>query len=82
MVCSLSLSLSVSQLVVGPGAEREAQLLGVGLPKLSHREQDELARAKKYAMEQSVKQVLMKQTVSHQANVSASTHRRTDTLTD
>lgn len=54
--------------VVGPGAEKEAQLLGLGLPKLDFRQHDDLAKAKKYAMEQSIKQVLMKQTISHQAN--------------
>ncbi|KRZ16618.1 Poly(U)-binding-splicing factor PUF60, partial [Trichinella zimbabwensis] len=52
--------------VVGPGARKEALLLGLGLPKLSSKQYEELARAKKYAMDQSVKTVLMKQTVQHQ----------------
>ncbi|KFD52965.1 hypothetical protein M514_06081 [Trichuris suis] len=51
---------------IGPGARKEAILLGVGLPRLNSRQKDELSRAKKYAMEQSIKAVLMKQTVQHQ----------------
>ena len=56
-------------MIIGPGAQKEAQLLGLGLPKLSFRQHDDLSRAKKYAMEQSIKHVLMKQTVNHQAQV-------------
>lgn len=54
---------------VGPGAEKEAQLLGLGLPKLSRRQTDDLESAKKFAMEQSIKHVLLRQTAAHQANV-------------
>lgn len=39
------------------------------MPKLERRDQDDLARAKKYAMEQSIKYVLMKQTLAHQQQV-------------
>lgn len=52
--------------ILGPGSHKEAILLGLGLPKLSHRQHDDLAKAKKYAMEHSIKHVLMKQTVAHQ----------------
>lgn len=54
------------EVAVGIGAQKEAILLGLGLPKLTNRQQDDLARAKRYAMEQSIKHVLLKQTVAHQ----------------
>ncbi|XP_067015888.1 poly(U)-binding-splicing factor half pint isoform X2 [Anabrus simplex] len=55
-------------LVAGPGARNTTipGLLGAGLPKLSSEQQDAVTRAKKYAMEQSIKMVLMKQTLAHQ----------------
>lgn len=56
----------------GPGAKRDVilqGLLGQGLPKLSSEQQDHVTRAKKYAMEQSIKMVLMKQTLAHQQQV-------------
>ncbi|KAK7868820.1 hypothetical protein R5R35_003654 [Gryllus longicercus] len=55
-------------LVAGPGARNTSipGLLGAGLPKLSSDQQDAVTRAKKYAMEQSIKMVLMKQTLAHQ----------------
>lgn len=54
---------------MGPGAKKEAQLLGLGLIKLRSKQKDWLADAKKYAKEQSIKQVLLRQTVAHQQNV-------------
>ncbi|ODM94227.1 Poly(U)-binding-splicing factor half pint [Orchesella cincta] len=64
-------------LVAGPGAKRDvaASVLGVALPKLERREQEDLARAKKYAMEQSIKYVLMKQTLAHQQQQAKSLQR-------
>ncbi|MFH4981244.1 hypothetical protein AB6A40_007953 [Gnathostoma spinigerum] len=56
------------KIIVGPGAKKEAQLLGLGLVKLRSKEKDWLNDAKKYAKEQSIKQVLLKQTVAHQQN--------------
>jgi poly(U)-binding-splicing factor PUF60 len=56
------------QLIVGPGARREAQMLGIGLPKLRSWQREAVEKAKRYAMEQSVKQILLKQTVAHQQN--------------
>lgn len=55
-------------LVAGPGARNTTipGLLGAGLPKLSQEQQEAVTRAKKYAMEQSIKMVLMKQTLAHQ----------------
>lgn len=58
------------QVLFGPGAQKEAPLLGLGLCKLGSRAQDDLSKAKKYAMEQSIKFVLMKQTLQHQQQVS------------
>jgi len=52
-------------LVLGPGAKREGGTPG-HLPKLSHQQQLAVQKAKKYAMEQSIKIVLMKQTLAHQ----------------
>lgn len=55
-------------LAIGPGARNTTipGLLGAGLPKLTSEQQDAVTRAKKYAMEQSIKMVLMKQTLAHQ----------------
>ncbi|XP_044017433.1 poly(U)-binding-splicing factor half pint isoform X2 [Aphidius gifuensis] len=56
------------QVVAGPGAKYQTLpgILGAGLPKVTADQQDALSRAKKYAMEQSIKMVLMKQTLAHQ----------------
>ncbi|XP_008546008.1 poly(U)-binding-splicing factor half pint isoform X2 [Microplitis mediator] len=56
------------QVVAGPGAKYLSLpgILGAGLPKISSEQQDAINRAKKYAMEQSIKMVLMKQTLAHQ----------------
>ncbi|XP_052227419.1 poly(U)-binding-splicing factor PUF60-like isoform X2 [Dreissena polymorpha] len=48
----------------GPGAKRE--LKPFTLPKLSSSQMDVLQSAKKYAMEASIKSVLVKQTIAHQ----------------
>lgn len=58
----------------GPGARNTTipGLLGAGLPKLTPEQQEAVTRAKKYAMEQSIKMVLMKQTLAHQQLVSIS----------
>ncbi|KAF4518986.1 hypothetical protein B566_EDAN007774 [Ephemera danica] len=66
------LPLTPCNALVGPGAKRDVilqGLLGQGLPKLSSDQQDHVTRAKKYAMEQSIKMVLMKQTLAHQQQV-------------
>ncbi|VDN20695.1 unnamed protein product [Gongylonema pulchrum] len=57
-----------TRIIVGPGAKKEAQLLGLGLIKLRTKQKDWLADAKKYAREQSIKQVLLRQTLAHQQN--------------
>lgn len=55
----------------GPGAKSALLgILGGVLPKLSSEQQDTVIKAKKYAMEQSIKMVLMKQTLAHQQQVS------------
>lgn len=51
----------------GPGAKREQK--PYALPKLSHSQKECVQRAKKYALEQSIKQVLLKQTIAHQQQV-------------
>lgn len=56
--------------IAGPGAKKDAlPLIGIGLPKLTPEQQDMVTRSKKYAMEQSIKMVLMKQTIAHQQQV-------------
>lgn len=55
---------------MGPGAKKEAELLGLGLATLSSRQVDDLDRAKRFAMEVSIKHVLQKQQVAHQQHVS------------
>lgn len=53
--------------LAGPGAMRTPTgLLGLGLVKLTPEQQEMVTKAKKYAMEQSIKNVLMKQTIAHQ----------------
>jgi len=55
------------KLVYGAGAKRDAGgVLGLGLPKLNAQQALVVQRAKKYAMEVSIKMVLMKQTLAHQ----------------
>jgi hypothetical protein len=56
---------------IGPGAKYLTLpgILGAGLPKITSEQQDTVNRAKKYAMEQSIKMVLMKQTLAHQQQV-------------
>lgn len=55
-------------------------ILGVPLPKLSSDQQDSVARSKKYAMEQSIKMVLMKQTLAHQQQLMASQRNQVQRL--
>lgn len=53
--------------VTGPGGKREQRLFTPA--KLNAEQQESLAKAKKYAMEQSIKSVLLKQTLVHQQQV-------------
>ncbi|XP_013772536.1 poly(U)-binding-splicing factor PUF60-like [Limulus polyphemus] len=54
-------------LLAGPGALRSSSsMVGIGFPKLTSDQQEMLTKAKKYAMEQSIKNVLIKQTIAHQ----------------
>ena len=56
------------QLIVGPGAERESQMLGIGLPHLRSYQKDAVSKTKKYAMEQSIRHIMAKQTLAYQQN--------------
>ncbi|XP_013407059.1 poly(U)-binding-splicing factor PUF60 isoform X2 [Lingula anatina] len=49
----------------GPGAKKD-QRPPFKLPKLTSSQQDAISKAKKFAMEQSVKSILVKQTIAHQ----------------
>jgi len=53
--------------VNGPGGQREQKLFTPA--KLSSSQQEAVAKAKKYAMEQSIRSVLLKQTLVHQQQV-------------
>ncbi|KAK7488728.1 hypothetical protein BaRGS_00020025, partial [Batillaria attramentaria] len=50
--------------VEGPGAKRDIKPFQP--PKLSSSQEEDVKRAKKYAMEQSIKSVLVRQTIQHQ----------------
>lgn len=56
------------RLVMGPGARKASHYTGtkIKLPKLTDEQADAVKKAKKYAMEQSVKLVLLKQNHQHQ----------------
>ena len=58
--------VQVDKLVYGAGAKRDSATLGHGLQKLSSDQASMVQKAKKYAMEVSIKMVLMKQTLAHQ----------------
>ncbi|XP_045501519.1 poly(U)-binding-splicing factor half pint isoform X2 [Colias croceus] len=64
----------VGDVYTGPGAKWSTlpAILGGSLPRLGSEQADAVARAKKYAMEQSIKMVLMKQTLAHQQQQMAS----------
>uniref|UniRef100_A0A914Y7X1 RRM domain-containing protein n=1 Tax=Panagrolaimus superbus TaxID=310955 RepID=A0A914Y7X1_9BILA len=53
---------------IGPGAKKEAQVLGLGLSSLHRSERSDLDRAKRFAMEQSIKFTMQKQQTAHQEN--------------
>merc|ERR1719500_781174 len=64
---ALPVQQEVEKLVYGPGSRRDAGgVLGIGLPGLEIEQAKLVQRAKKYAMEVSIKMVLMKQTLAHQ----------------
>lgn len=57
----------------GPAAKSSGLSIFVGLPDLTTSEQvSDVMKAKKYAMEQSIRMVLMKQTLAHQQQQLAS----------
>lgn len=57
----------VGSLLEGPGAKRDQKPFT--LPKLSSTQHELVQKAKKYAFEQSIKSVLVKQTIAHQQQV-------------
>ncbi|XP_077499609.1 poly(U)-binding-splicing factor hfp isoform X14 [Amblyomma americanum] len=62
--------------LAGPGALKAAPpLIGFGLMKLSPEQLEMVTRAKKFAMEQSIKSVLMKQTIAHQQQKTLQRHQ-------
>lgn len=63
----------IGDVVFGPGT-RSAVLgiFGGTLPRLNYEQCDTVTKAKKYAMEQSIRMVLMKQTLAHQQQQLAS----------
>lgn len=67
-VLTAAVTVMVTDRVTGPGAKCSTlpAILGGTMPRLSTEQADAVTRAKKYAMEQSIKMVLMKQTLAHQ----------------
>lgn len=62
--------------ILGPGSRLGILgALAAPLIKLSTEQNEAVAKAKKYAMEQSIKMVLMKQTLAHQQQQAKSFHR-------
>lgn len=57
------------QVFVGPGGKKDAQKIGLGLSKLSSKRKDDIQMAKKYAMDISIKQILLRQQKQQQENV-------------
>ena len=68
--------MEVGGLVVGPGGKREGGRASLTLPDLPSYERSMVQKAKKYAMEQSIKIVLMKQTLAHQQAQAKSLQRQ------
>ncbi|KAG0710498.1 Poly(U)-binding-splicing factor half pint [Chionoecetes opilio] len=60
---------TTTALILGAKKDDIVHLLGQTLPRLSSEQKDIVVRAKKYAMEQSIRLVLMKQTLAHQQQV-------------
>ncbi|CAI4223263.1 unnamed protein product [Auanema sp. JU1783] len=65
---AMPLLQQAGEVYVGPGAKKEAELLGLGLTKLSSRRKDDLHLAKRYAMDISIKQIMLRQQKAHQEN--------------
>lgn len=63
----------IGEVITGPGA-RSSSIAGIlgDLPKLTDDQMDTVTKAKKYAMEQSIRMVLMKQTIAYQQQQMAS----------
>jgi len=64
-------------LTVGSGAKKDdiVHLLGQSLTRLTSDQKEAVGKAKKYAMEQSIRLVLMKQTLAHQQQQAKSLQR-------
>ncbi|CAL4060976.1 unnamed protein product, partial [Meganyctiphanes norvegica] len=64
-------------LTVGSGAKKDdiVHLLGQSLSRLTSDQKEAVGKAKKYAMEQSIRLVLMKQTLAHQQQQAKSLQR-------
>lgn len=63
----------ISDVVFGPGTRSSVLgIFGGTLPRLNGEQSDTVTKAKKYAMEQSIRMVLMKQTLAHQQQQLAS----------
>ncbi|CAO4360582.1 unnamed protein product [Caenorhabditis nigoni] len=56
------------EVFVGPGGKKDAQKIGLGLSKLSSKRKDDIQMARKYAMDISIKQILLRQQKQQQEN--------------
>ncbi|CAG2169112.1 unnamed protein product, partial [Oppiella nova] len=73
-VADLTAAQQTGLLLAGPGALRASEI-AAGLVKLSADQLELVSKAKKYAMEQSIKSVLVKQTIAHQQQQQKSLQR-------
>lgn len=64
---SLAQATQRGPVINGPGASRDDKAFS--LAKLSKSQKEAVQRAKKYALEQGIKTVLLKQTIAHQHQV-------------
>ncbi|EAW82193.1 fuse-binding protein-interacting repressor, isoform CRA_j [Homo sapiens] len=62
-MATATIALGTDSIKMENGQSTAAKL---GLPPLTPEQQEALQKAKKYAMEQSIKSVLVKQTIAHQ----------------
>uniref|UniRef100_A0AC35UH42 Poly(U)-binding-splicing factor PUF60 n=1 Tax=Rhabditophanes sp. KR3021 TaxID=114890 RepID=A0AC35UH42_9BILA len=67
-MCAATFKPQSGLVYVGPGAKKEAELLGLGLPKLSTRQQSDVEELKRFAKDASVKHFLHQQNLAHQQN--------------
>uniref|UniRef100_A0A0N4ZT10 Poly(U)-binding-splicing factor PUF60 n=1 Tax=Parastrongyloides trichosuri TaxID=131310 RepID=A0A0N4ZT10_PARTI len=67
-MCAATFKPQSGPVFVGSGAKKEGEILGLGLPKLGSRQQNDLELMKRFAKDASVKHFLQQQNIAHQQN--------------